>query len=82
MNPVVTENFMKVMEVAITQQTFTCSKSTKEAIEKYVTYVQGLQKRQQNDVINIVMVDLSLTLNIFHTFFSAFIVDFEQLNVG
>ena len=82
MNPVVTENFMKVMEVAITQQTFTCSKSTKEAIEKDVTYVQSLQKRQQNDVINIVMVDLSLTLNIFHTFFSAFIVDFEQLNVG
>ena len=82
MNPVVTENFMKVMEVAITQQTFTCSKSTKEAIEKDVTYVQSLQKRQQNDVIDIVMVDLSLTLNIFHTFFSAFIVDFEQLNVG
>ena len=82
MNPVVTENFMKVMEVAITQQTFTCSKSTIEAIEKDVTYVQSLQKRQQNDVINIVMVDLSLTLNIFHTFFSAFIVDFEQLNVG
>ena len=82
MNPVVTENFMKVMEVAITQQTFTCSKSTIEAIEKDKTYVQSLQKRQQNDVINIVMVDLSLTLNIFHTFFSAFIVDFEQLNVG
>ena len=82
MNPVVTENFMKVMEVAITQQTFTCSKSTIEAIEKDVTYVQSLQKRQQNDVIDIVMVDLSLTLNIFHTFFSAFIVDFEQLNVG
>ena len=82
MNPVVTENFMKVMEVAITQQTFTCSKSTIEAIEKDVTYVQSLQKRQQNDVINIVMVELSLTLNIFHTFFSAFIVDFEQLNVG
>ena len=82
MNPVVTENFMKVMEVAITQQTFTCSKSTIEAIEKDVTYVQSLQKRQQNDVINIVMVDLSLTLNIFHTFFSAFTVDFEQLNVG
>ena len=82
MNPVVTENFMKGMEVAITQQTFTCSKSTIEAIEKDVTYVQSLQKRQQNDVINIVMVDLSLTLNIFHTFFSAFIVDFEQLNVG
>ena len=82
MNPVVTENFMKVMEVATTQQTFTCSKSTIEAIEKDVTYVQSLQKRQQNDVINIVMVDLSLTLNIFHTFFSAFIVDFEQLNVG
>ena len=37
MNPVVTENFMKVMEVAITQQTFTCSKSTIEAIEKDVT---------------------------------------------
>ena len=49
MNPVVTENFMKVMEVATTQQTFTCSKSTIEAIEKDVTYVQSLQKRQQND---------------------------------
>ena len=82
MNPVVKENFMKVMEVVITQQIFTCSKSTIEAIEKEVKYVQRFQKRQQNDVINIVMVDLSLTLNIFHTFFSAFIVDFEQLNVG
>ena len=34
MNPVVKENFMKVMEVVITQQIFTCSKSTIEAIEK------------------------------------------------
>ena len=36
MNPVVKDNFMKVMEVVITQQTFTCSKSTIEAIEKEV----------------------------------------------
>ena len=40
------------------------------------------KKDSKTTVINIVMVDLSLTLNIFHTFFSAFIVDFEQLNVG
>ena len=37
--------------------------------------------RHENDVNDIVLVFLLLTLNIFHSFFSASIVDFEQVNV-
>ena len=37
--------------------------------------------RHENDVNDIVLVFLLLTLNVFHSFFSASIVDFEQVNV-
>ena len=38
--------------------------------------------KHQNDVNDIVLVFLLLTLNIFHFFFSVSIVDFEQVNVS
>ena len=41
MNPVVTENFIKAVEVVITQQIFACSKSAIETIEKDVKHVQS-----------------------------------------
>ena len=37
--------------------------------------------RQQNDVIDVILMSLSLTLDIFYTFFSVSFVDFEQVNV-
>ena len=36
----------------------------------------------QNDTTDVVLVFLLLTLNIFHTFSSLSIVDFDQLNVN
>ena len=54
-----------------TQLTFTCSKLTIETLEKGVI-----------DVIDIVLVFLLLNLNMFRTFFSVSIVDFELLNVS
>ena len=50
----------------------TCSKSTIETLETDVRYVQSWQYKHQNDVIDIVLVFLLLTLNIFHNFFSCF----------
>ena len=45
-------------------------------------YVQSKQKKHQNDVNDVVMVFLLLTLNIFDTFLSDSIIDFEQVNVA
>ena len=38
-------------------------------------------KTHQKHVNDVVMVFLLLTLNLFHTFFSVSIVDFEQVNI-
>ena len=57
---------------------------SKFTLEKGVKCVQSYQWRHQNnvnDVNDVVLVTLMLTLNIFHTFFSASIVDFEHVNV-
>ena len=43
--------------------------ATIETIEEGVKYVQGQQYKHQNDVSDVVLVFLSLTLNVFHTFF-------------
>ena len=53
------------------QVTFTCSKSTVKPVENGVKYVSKLttQTPERN-------------LNIFHTFSSDFIVDFQQVNVS
>ena len=53
----------------IPQLTFTCSKSTIVALEKGVKYVQSLQYKHQNDVIDFALVFLLPTLNTFHSFF-------------
>ena len=55
-------------EVAHTQLTFTCSKSTIITLEKGVKFVQSYQWKHQNDVIDVVLLFLLLTLNIFHIF--------------
>ena len=63
----------------LTQQTFTCSKSIIETLEKGLTFVQGYQ--YQKDVIEVVLVSLSLSLSYFTPFRSFPIVDFEQVNI-
>ena len=65
----------------LTQQAFTCSKSTIETLEKSLTYVQSYQWRYQKDVIEVVLVSSLLTLNYFKSFSSFPIVDFEQINI-
>ena len=44
-------------------------KVNKKTIEKGVKYVQSQQKRHQNNVSNIFLMSLLLTLNIFYTFY-------------
>ena len=53
----------------LTQLTFTCAELTIETLEKGVKYVQSWQQKHQNEVNDIVLVFLFLTLNIFYTFF-------------
>ena len=65
----------------LTQQAFTCSKSTIETLEKGLTYVQSYQWRYQKDVIEVVLVSSLLTLNYFKSSSSFPIVDFEQVNI-
>ena len=60
------------------QLKFTCSYSTTETLEKGVC--SKLAIKHQNDVTDVVLVFLLLTLNIFHKF-SVSIVDFEQVNI-
>ena len=50
--------------------------------KKRVKYVYSWRLKHQNHVIDVVLVLLLLTLNIFHTFFSVFIVEFEQVNLS
>ena len=45
----------------------TCSNSTKEAADKGVKYIQSEQLGHQDDVIDIVLVSLLLTLSINQT---------------
>ena len=52
--------------------TFTCSNLTTEILERYVKYVQSRQQKHRNNVNDVVLVFLLLTLNIFHTFFLSF----------
>ena len=51
----------------LNQPAFTYSKSTMERPEQRVKYVQSLQQRHQDDVSDVVLVSLLLTLNRFHT---------------
>ena len=65
----------------LTQQAFTCSKSTTETLEKSLTYVQSYQWRYQKDVIEVVLVFSLLTVNYFKSSPSFHLVDFEQVNI-
>ena len=56
----------------ISQLLFTGYKSTMERAEQCVNSVQSLLYKHQNDVNDVVLVSLSLTLNRFHTFFWCF----------
>ena len=49
--------------------TNTRTKSTIETLEKEGRYIQSQQQRDQIDVVEVVLVSLLLTLNIFHTSF-------------
>ena len=60
---------MNFASESLTQQTFTCLKLALETLEK-----------QDNNIVDVVL-SLLLALNIFRSFYSAFIVDFEQVIV-
>ena len=53
----------------------------KKTPEKYVKDVQSWQYKHLNDLSDIALVFLLLTMNIFHTFPVVSIVDLEQVNV-
>ena len=55
--------------------------NNKAELKKSVAYKKN-RVNHENDVNGVVLVFLLLTLNIFHTFFSVFVVDFEQVNVN
>ena len=55
--------------------------NNKAELKKSVAYKKN-RVNHENDVNGVVLVFLLLTLNIFHTFFSVFVVDFEQVNVS
>ena len=54
------------LNIQITKQTFTYSKSAIQTFQKGVKYAQNLQQRHQIDIIDTVLVLLLLTLNIFY----------------
>ena len=55
--------------------------NNKAELKKSVAYKKN-RVNHENDVNGVVLVFLLLTLNIFHTFFSISIVEFEQVNVS
>ena len=57
-----------------TQQIFTCSKLITNTSEKGVKDFRSKEWSYQNDVIDFVMVLLLLHFNIFHTFYSCFLL--------
>ena len=69
-----------------TQLIFTCSKATIETLGKGVKYFKINNNKDTRTtpfifIVNFVM-SLLLTLNVFYTFFSVSIADFEQVNVS
>ena len=60
------------MHLKSTAITVTCLKSAIETLEEGVKYVQDWQLKHQNNVNDVVLVFLLLTLNILHTFFLMF----------
>ena len=68
-------DFSQFLRKVLPHLTFACSKSTIETFKKGVKYAKSY-------IIDVVLMFLLLTLNIFHTFFSVFIVSFKQVNVS
>ena len=62
------------------QDVFTCSKSKIETSEQSVKSLQCLQQKHKNMSWHI-LVSLLLILNIFQTFSSVYVADFQQVNV-
>ena len=56
---------INVTNLVLTQTKFTCSNSTIETLEKVVKFVQT----RQNFIIDVILMFLLLTLNIFHALF-------------
>ena len=54
------------------QAGITCSNSRAEAPQKIVNSFQSQQERHENDINNVVLLSLWLTLNIFHLLFWCF----------
>ena len=77
----VTLLYSYVKTLYLTQQAFTCSKSTIETLEKGLTYVQSYHWRYQKDVIEVVLVSSLLAFNYFKSSPSFPIVDFVQINI-
>ena len=67
--PYVTVETISLQLILVTQLTFTCSTSTIETTEKVWNMFKVNNK---NTIIDIVLVFLLLTLNLFHTFFYCF----------
>ena len=75
----------------LSQQSFTCSKSTLETLEKGVKYVQVNKKKKQERFHDVVLVFLLLTLlfwylycwllTLFTPFSSVSIINFEQVKI-
>ena len=57
-------------------------KFTINTLEKVMKYVQSELQNYQSDANDIVFVYLLLPLNMFHTFSSVSVVDFEQVNIS
>ena len=53
----------------VTQLALTCSESTIETIKKVYNMFKANNKKHQDGAIDVVLVFLLLTLNIFYTFF-------------
>ena len=68
--------------VADPSNIYLSSKSKIETLEKGVKYIQRYQQKYQNAVIEVVLVFLLLSLNIFHTFSSVSIAALELINVS
>ena len=65
--------------MTITQQKFTFSKSKRKLLEKVCNMLKVNNKDTRTTLINVVLVPLLLTLNIFRTFFDVSIADLEHV---
>ena len=66
--------------VDLSQLAFTCSKLAIETVEQGVKDMFKINIKDSRTTPGVVLVSLMLTLNIFHTFSSVSIVNFELVN--